>query len=56
MNRRAHMARLMRSPDAYEPVPECTPTYTLDRQIAEARAEMGEDEWARRNAEWDQGS
>ena len=30
------------------------PTYTLDRQIAEARREMGEEKWQRLNAEWDQ--
>jgi hypothetical protein len=30
------------------------PTYTLDRQIAEARREMGEARWAELNKEWDQ--
>lgn len=30
------------------------PTYTLDRQIAEARAEMGEERWAELNKEWEQ--
>lgn len=29
------------------------PTFTLDRQIAEARAEMGEARWAELNAEWE---
>lgn len=32
---------------------ECAPTFTLDREIARARAEMGEAEWMRRNSEWD---
>jgi len=31
---------------------EAAPTYTLDREIARARAEMGEEKWARLNAEW----
>ena len=31
---------------------ECEPTFTLDRQIAEARQEMGEDRWAELQAEW----
>lgn len=30
------------------------PTFTLDRQIAEARAEMGEARWAELNKEWEQ--
>lgn len=34
-------------------VPECTPTYTLERQVAEARALMGEAKWQRLMAEWD---
>jgi len=29
------------------------PTYTLDRQIAEARALMGEARWAELNKEWE---
>jgi hypothetical protein len=29
------------------------PTYTRDRQIAEARALMGEARWAELNAEWE---
>lgn len=37
-----------------QPVRECEATYTLDRQIAAARAEMGEAEWRRLNAEWPQ--
>jgi hypothetical protein len=28
------------------------PTYTLDRQVAEARREMGEKRWAELNREW----
>lgn len=28
------------------------PSYTLDQQIAEARAEMGPDRWAQLNSEW----
>lgn len=31
------------------------PTFTLDRQIAEARAEMGEEKWQRLNQEWEEG-
>lgn len=30
------------------------PTYTLDRQIAEARRNMGEERWAELNKEWEQ--
>lgn len=30
------------------------PTFTLDRWIAEGRAEMGEERWAELNAEWEQ--
>ena len=30
------------------------PTFTLDRQIAEARRRMGEKRWRRLMAEWDQ--
>lgn len=33
--------------------PEHTPTYTLDRQIAEARRRMGEDQWHRLYREFD---
>ncbi len=29
------------------------PTYTLDRQIAQARREMGEARWKQLMAEWD---
>lgn len=36
-----------------EYVPPHTPTHTLDRQIAEARREMGPDRWAELNAEWE---
>jgi hypothetical protein len=28
------------------------PTYTLDRDVADARRRMGEREWQRLNAEW----
>lgn len=34
-------------------VPEHAPTYRLDQFIAEGRREMGEELWAKRNAEWD---
>lgn len=30
------------------------PTFTLDRQIAEARASMGEARWAELNKEWEE--
>lgn len=33
--------------------PESQPTYTLERQVAEARTEMGDARWAALNAEWD---
>lgn len=36
-----------------EPRREAEPTYSLDRQIAEARAFMGESRWAELNAEWE---
>ena len=36
-----------------EHIPEATPTFTLDRFVAEARAEMGEARWAELNREWD---
>ena len=35
-----------------EPVQEWTPTYTLERQIAEARARMGEERWQELQEEW----
>lgn len=38
---------------AAEHVPNWTPTYTLDRQIAEARARMGEERWKQLNEEWE---
>lgn len=38
--------------DYLEPVPECTPTFTLERQIAAARKEMGEARWQQLTAEW----
>ena len=39
-----------------EPRREAEPTYSLDRQIAEARAFMGEARWAELNAEWEGGN
>lgn len=30
------------------------PNYTLDRKIAQARKEMGEERWAMLNKEWEQ--
>lgn len=36
-----------------EPIAEHTPTFTLDRQVAKARREMGEAEWRRLCAEFD---
>lgn len=33
-------------------VPEFMPTMTLDRQVAQARKDMGEAHWAELNAEW----
>lgn len=44
-------ARLVAQPAEF--VPECTPTYTLDREIERAKAEMGPEKWARLNAEWE---
>jgi hypothetical protein len=35
-----------------EPVKEWAPTYTLDKQIAEARKAMGEERWQQLNEEW----
>lgn len=35
-----------------EPRRECEPTYTLDREVAQARADMGDAKWARLQAEW----
>lgn len=35
------------------PVRESEATFTLDRQIAEAKAEIGSERWAELNAEWD---
>lgn len=31
---------------------EAAPTFTLDRQIEQARREMGPDRWAKLQAEW----
>ena len=33
-------------------VPEHTPTFTLDRHVAEARLLMGEAKWRELEAEW----
>ena len=33
-------------------VKEWSPTYTLDRQIAQARSRMGEARWAELSKEW----
>ena len=38
---------------AREFVPEHTPTYTLERQIAEARERMGEERWQEMQKEWE---
>lgn len=38
---------------APEFIPDGEPTYTLDRQIERAKAEMGAAKWARLNAEWE---
>lgn len=32
--------------------PEFTPSFTLDRQIAVARKDMGEKRWSELNGEW----
>lgn len=37
-----------------EPPRECEPTYTLDKQIAEARRQIGERRWAKLNDEWNE--
>lgn len=47
--RRQHHERLS---DRADRIAEHAPTFTMDRQIAEARAEMGEEAWARLNADW----
>jgi hypothetical protein len=39
-----------------EPRRECEPTYSLDRQIAQARADMGEARWQQLQAEWECGT
>lgn len=41
--------------DAMQPtwVPEHTPSYTLDRHIAEAKRCMGPERWAELNREWE---
>ncbi len=31
---------------------DCEPTFTLERQVAEARRDMGEDRWNAADAEW----
>lgn len=36
-----------------EPVAEWAPTYTLERQIAEARERMGEERWQEMQKEWE---
>ena len=59
MGQQARIARLNAAADArakgdpFAYAAEWTPTFTLDRQIAEARADMGEAEWLRLNAEFD---
>lgn len=44
-------AQIKADPFAY--AAEWTPTFTLDRQIADARESMGEDRWAQLRAEFD---
>ena len=34
------------------PTPEYTPTYSLNKHVAEARRQMGEQRWADLNREW----
>jgi hypothetical protein len=50
------LARIKTGTAAYGPDPasEWEPSYTLDRNIAEARREMGEERWAELVAEWDE--
>jgi hypothetical protein len=38
------------------PVPDYVPNFTLDRQIAEAREQMGESRWQQLQAEWENGN
>ena len=32
---------------------ECEPTFSMERQVAEARALIGEEAWAKYQAEWE---
>ena len=52
MNAPAHHSAFARQVEATF-TPEYTPTYRLERQIAQARREMGEERWAQLQAEWD---
>lgn len=51
MNRHLHRGEL--HPSWLEPRADHEPAYTLDRQIALAREEMGPVKWAKVMAEWD---
>lgn len=42
----------IRSASGFDPIPECAPNFSLDRQIAQARREMGEARWAQLQREW----
>jgi hypothetical protein len=56
MSQAQRMARLLKRPIPWgnvEPEAECAPTYTLDRQIDQARADMGETKWQRLQREWE---
>lgn len=38
---------------SFETPPEHSPTFSLEKQVREARREMGEARWAQLQAEWD---
>lgn len=49
---RPDTTRCQRAVEHLGNTPSCMPTFTLDRQIAQARREMGEARWAQLDAEW----
>lgn len=52
MTRPRYYPHDIRQGPAPEAVPDLSPSFTLERQIAEARKRMGEKRWAELNAEW----
>jgi hypothetical protein len=53
MTRAAQKARILKGAYLDHQPQNWEPTFTLDRHIAAARKDMGEQRWQELNAEWD---